>query len=173
MRIDPLYQLTVAAAALVLGAAAGLLYDLLRALRRLLRSVVFEAVTDLFFCIAAGAGLFVLAFAAGGKQRIFMSVLAALGMVLYLRFPSRLVLPVLERVFGFFAGILRVLLRPLRLLAKKVDKNARFIKKSFETALKQYIISKRVNRRHMRRVPDSRVFREETADETQKGRYHY
>jgi len=166
-------QLFVAAAALLLGAAAGILYDLLRAVRRRLRSQTLTFVSDILFSAAAGLGLFLLGFGAGGSQRIFMPVLGIAGFALYLCFPSRFVLRAFSALFDFAVRIARTLLLPAAICCKKLKKIIIFIKKSFEIRRKEYIIKRNVVRSQRRKKPERRNFPEGNANETQKGRYYY
>ena len=90
MENDITGQLIQAAASLSLGFAAGLLYDLLRAVRARIRLPVFTFLSDVLFVLACGTALLLCGLTAGeGRQRLFMTVLAILGGALYFRTVSR------------------------------------------------------------------------------------
>ena len=96
MELPPLVQLMQLGAALGLGALLGLLYDLLRAVRRSLARRAWGF--DLLYCLCCLAALFLLGMGCGeGQLRIFMAAAAALGVGLYLAIISPLLLPVLLR----------------------------------------------------------------------------
>ena len=68
MSLHPLVQLGQVALALGLGAALGLLFDVLRVPRRHARRAFLRAVLDAVFCLAVGLTVFAFGMAAGSGQ---------------------------------------------------------------------------------------------------------
>ena len=84
--------------ALLLGLGTGLLYDLLRPLRRA-AGVVAAALLDALFCLLTGAGIFLFAMSAGdGKLGQWELCAALLGFLAWLHLFSPFVLPVFEKI---------------------------------------------------------------------------
>ena len=84
-------QLARAAAAVLCGAALGLLYSLLRLPRLLLPRRAVTAVCDLLFCLLSALALFTLGLGPGGGQlRLYMCACAAGGFALWRLGPGRL-----------------------------------------------------------------------------------
>ena len=80
MSLHPLAQLGQVALALGLGAALGLLFDVLRVPRRHARRAFLRAVLDAVFCLAVGLTVFAFGMAAGsGQVRLFMFLAIAAG----------------------------------------------------------------------------------------------
>ena len=140
MRIEPLEQLMTALAALFTGFAAGVVYDFFRAWRRKLKSAVFTAAADIFFCVFALAALFLIAFISGGSQRIYILAFCAVGFALYYRFLSRSVMRLFGALIGGLGQMVRLLLRPFGRLYTKLQNCNLIVKKSIESVKKQYII---------------------------------
>lgn len=105
--------------AALLGALAGLLYDLLRPPRRALRQP-WAALTDLLYALAVGAGLFFFAMSAGdGRLGLWELAAALLGFLLYLRRLSPLLLPLFTRAAAKTAKGLERLGKPAKFFAEK------------------------------------------------------
>ena len=101
-------QITETALALALGAAAGVLYDVLRVARRSLRSQAVTMLLDGAFWLIAGLALFALGLSAGhGQQRLYSQVLAALGAALYFLTVSRFVVEAGDFLAGLAARAVR------------------------------------------------------------------
>ena len=136
-------QLLQAGLAFLLGAAAGVVYDLLRTVRLLLRSRVADWVCDALFCIGCACGLFVLGLSVGeGRQRGFLTVFVFLGMALYfvtLSIPARLLL---EQLVRCLMRCVQILLRPVKVAAKGVKKMKKNIKNLFHYLHKWVILNK-------------------------------
>ena len=79
MGIDLWDQALTFAGAAILGMGAGLVYDLMRVLRRRLRLPLLGPVLDFLFWLLLTAALFVYAVATGGRLRIFMVIAVGLG----------------------------------------------------------------------------------------------
>ena len=106
MSLHPLAQLGQVALALGLGAALGLLFDVLRVPRRHARRVFLRAVLDAVFCLAVGLTVFAFGMAAGsGQVRLFMFLAIAAGWTGYFAWVSGQDLPPpdrnLQKKFGF------------------------------------------------------------------------
>lgn len=98
MSLHPLAQLGQVALALGLGAALGLLFDVLRVPRRHARRAFLRAVLDAVFCLAVGLTVFAFGMAAGsGQVRLFMFLAIAAGWTGYFAWVSGQVLPPLEQ----------------------------------------------------------------------------
>ena len=98
MSLHPLAQLGQLALALGLGAALGLLFDVLRVPRRHARRACTRAVFDTVFCLTVGLVVFVFGMAAGsGQVRLFMFLAIAAGWTGYFAWVSGQVLPPLEK----------------------------------------------------------------------------
>ena len=89
MSLHPLAQLGQVALALGLGAALGLLFDVLRVPRRHVRRAFLRAVLDAVFCLAVGLTVFAFGMAAGsGQVRLFMFLAIAAGWTGYFAWVS-------------------------------------------------------------------------------------
>ena len=98
MSLHPLAQLGQLALALGLGAALGLLFDVLRVPRRHARRACTRAVLDTVFCLSVGLVVFAFGMAAGsGQVRLFMFLAIAAGWMGYFAWCSGQVLPPLEK----------------------------------------------------------------------------
>lgn len=120
-------QLRSLTGALLLGLGAGVWYDLLRCLRRRIRSRAFAAVLDLLFWLAVTAAIFVWSVAAGGGK-VQLSVCAALflGGVVYFRALSRWCFPLLSALTGLAARVLHLISAPGRWLKRIVNQGEKF-----------------------------------------------
>ncbi len=98
MSLHPLAQLGQLALALGLGAALGLLFDVLRVPRRHARRAFTRAVLDTVLCLSVGLVVFAFGMAAGsGQVRLFMFLAIAAGWTGYFAWCSGQVLPPLEK----------------------------------------------------------------------------
>ena len=137
MEIHPLSQLIQALSSVLFGAVLGLLYDILRALRRTLG--VKNTPADLIFCLGTLSSLFYLGMSLGnGQLRIFMALFCAIGCALYLSCVTPFLLPLLIR-------LLELLCIPVRLLKKTVKKIAVFSKKHFTYPKKWFRIKHNID----------------------------
>ena len=115
MELEVKRQLLQLVAAYAAGLGLGVIYDVLRAIRRRLGLNWFF---DLLFVGALGFVLFTLGMSVGdGELNLFMAGFAALGFYTYMRLLSRLFLP----VFAAFTGLLALILRPFRIVGKFVE----------------------------------------------------
>ncbi len=101
LRVDPLQQAEALLLALLLGFAAGLLYDLLRPARWRCGRVA-ALLPDALFCLALGAAFFLYAMSAG-EGRLGVGALAAawLGFLAWNRLLSPLILPLFVKTFQY------------------------------------------------------------------------
>ena len=124
------------AAAFALGAALGVVYDLLRALRR--RVPALTAAADVLFCLLLLVGLLALAlYAGGGLLRLFFFPGIALGAWAYFRTLGRLLLPAFSWVFSAIGRVFHLILAPGKIFLKKCRI---FFKKSFASVKKWFTI---------------------------------
>ena len=101
--------------ALVLGAATGVWYDLLRCVRRGLRSMAVAIVLDLLFWCAVTCVIFAWSVAAGdGKVQLSLCAGLVTGGLLYFRFLS----PVVVSLLSLLLQGVNFALKPLYLLKK-------------------------------------------------------
>ena len=121
MSLHPLAQLGQLALALGLGAALGLLFDVLRVPRRHARRACTRAVLDIVFCLSVGLVVFAFGMAAGsGQVRLFMFLAIAAGWTGYFAWVSGQVLPPLEKFARRCAQKTRKITAPGQKIAKKV-----------------------------------------------------
>lgn len=125
MGTSPAAQALALLPALLLGLGLGLLYDLLRPLRRRCPPLP-AAGLDLLYALAAAAAVFVRAMAAGGRFGLWELTAALLGFLLYLYALSPLVLPLLDLPF-------RVMRSTMGLFKKMGKARAKTEKNSLQT----------------------------------------
>ena len=101
--------------ALLLGLSTGLLYDLLRPLRRA-AGMIAAAGLDALFCLLTGAGIFLFAMSAGdGKLGQWELCAALLGFLAWLHLLSPFVQPVFEKNHRFLAAGLALCKKSLKI----------------------------------------------------------
>ena len=111
---------------IALGGALGLVYDLLRALRKL-GGGAWGALLDVLYCLLTACALFFFVLAGEGELRIFVLLGALGGAVLFFCLLSRPLRP----LWDFW---LEILLSPFRLAAGLLKKIGRYCKKLFSFA---------------------------------------
>ena len=116
-------QLAMFLRSILLGGTLGLIYDLLRTLRRL-GGRVWGGVLDGFFCVLAVSGLFLFTMAGDGELRLVVLMGARGGAVLFFCLLSRPMRP----LWDFW---LELLLAPAELVWRTGKKCGRRTKKSF------------------------------------------
>jgi spore cortex biosynthesis protein YabQ len=167
-------QLIQAASSLVLGIAAGFLYDLFRVVRRRARSKTVTAVTDFLFWLITGIALFLLGLSLGeGRQRIFMNVIAVLGCILYFCTLSRLSLIAANAIADAVVFLFWCLSRPFVWAYMAVKKIRYFLKNIFHYALKWYKISADNKFQAEKGVYEAKAHTKGVTNEAEKGRYNY
>lgn len=115
MRVDIPAQALAFSQGMLLGAAMGLLYDGMRAVRRVLPWRWLAFLLDLAYWLAAAAGLFVLTLTFDdGKVRIFHGAAAVLGGGLYFGTIGKFFLPLLLRTADFTLAAWRFATKPAR-----------------------------------------------------------
>ncbi|MBQ6756056.1 MAG: spore cortex biosynthesis protein YabQ [Oscillospiraceae bacterium] len=150
--IEPAEQVIGAAEALALGLCLGIVYDILRAVRRCVRSAAAANILDAAFwltalCATAAMGLW----AGGGEVRLYTTLFAAAGAAAYFALLSHILLPLFEKIAC-------VCLAPLKKCAKKLKKLFSFLKNRYK--IKSSIIR-------------ATMVAERGKHEIQKSRYHY
>ncbi len=116
-------QLATFLRAILLGASLGLVYDLLRVLRRL-GGRIWGGILDALYCVAAASSLFFFTLAGDGELRLFILAGAAGGAVLYFCLLSPLLLPLL----GLW---LEIFMAPVRFIGAILKKCGKIFKKLF------------------------------------------
>lgn len=125
-------QAMALARALLLGLGTGLLYDLLRPLRRL-GGKPLAAAADAVFAFASAFGLFVFAMQAdNGRLGTWELAAALLGFLLYMHSISLLVLPVLDKIFQILGKGLRAVRNNLKKIQKRLKSLFPKIKECFK-----------------------------------------
>ena len=122
------------AGAVGLGAAVGLVYDLLRILRVRLPLPLLGGLLDLSFWLGVTAALFLYTAAAGrGEVRVYLLAGVALGGACYFRAVSRWTLKAGYRLADFLGVVLKGVTLPVVVLwkvCKKIGKSATMPQKS-------------------------------------------
>lgn len=144
MELPVLFQLRQLGLSLLLGAALGLFYDLLRAQRRVWRKLT--PALDLFFSLGLLLSLWLFSLYVGeGRLRLFMLPAIAVGTALYFLTLSRVLLPLLILPFRglrrAFGALFRATLRCFSLFRKKT---AKICKKVLAIGKKSVIIDSKV-----------------------------
>jgi spore cortex biosynthesis protein YabQ len=122
-------QLAQLSAALVTGGALGLLYDVLKTIRKRTRYKAVAGFLDLLFWLMAVIGLFTLGMSSGrGDIRLFMLAAALIGVVLYMIGPSFAVNKALDFIADLICSALNFCLKPLGMIKKQVKKAKKFKK---------------------------------------------
>jgi len=129
MHLSITNQLLSACAALGIGAAAGILYDILRIARRRLHTALVTAAADLIFWLAVSLSLFLAGIILlNGEQRIFMWIFTAFGAGMYFALCSRLMIPLLDFFVDFSLYITAWVCYPFAFMLSLVKKFLQFFK---------------------------------------------
>lgn len=132
MGFEHMQQVAAFCGAASVGLVTGVMYDVMRALRRRVRQRAVSELLDLLFWVLATAALFYFVVVLGGGElRIFMVLAALLGAVVYFKFCSALVLELVQQGVDGAIGLVRICLLPLGQMKKIVKRMARFAKKLF------------------------------------------
>lgn len=141
MEIAVSRQLYEAGTALLFGCMAGIVYDVMRIIRRRLPWGWLTFLLDLVFSLGCGGGLFILGLSAGGgRQRLFMVIFACIGGVFYFTAVSRLILAILGIIADILEKILLITLRPFEAMWRGVKKFYFLLKNVFHYERKWYKI---------------------------------
>ena len=132
-------QLAMFLRSILLGACLGLVYDLLRVLRRL-GGQVWGGLLDAAYCVTASVSLAFFVLAGDGELRLFFLLGAAGGAVLYFCLLSALLLPLWELW-------LEILLSPFRAAAALLKKAEKFFRKLFSFGKNRFTIIVKTHRR--------------------------
>ena len=101
MHVDVSLQLAQLAVSVLTGFALGVLYDVLRAMRRVFK---INAALDALYCAVLLLALFTLGMDIGqGGVHVFMFCAAAAGCAVYMALLSRALLPLFEKITAFAA----------------------------------------------------------------------
>ena len=138
MHVDVSLQLAQLALSVLTGFALGVLYDILRAMRRVFK---IDAVLDVLFCAALLLALFTLGMDIGqGGVHVFMFCAAAAGCEAYMSLLSAALLPLFEKIAVFAA-------KAASPVCKLRNKFANCAKKCFSKVLNWYTIRKQSRKR--------------------------
>jgi len=172
MEISVSEQLKAAALALLVGGAAGLLYDFFRELRRRAGSGAVTLLADALFWLAAFAALFSLGLAAGGgEQRLFLAAFALLGALAYFLTLSRPCRKVWGAVLSALGFAFYWASRPAAWLLGLLKTAGKFMKKFFSSGAAWYrIVEQKVFKQRPRAPAD---FPGGNSVENQARRYIY
>jgi hypothetical protein len=182
MEIFVSQQILEAALSLLLGAAAGFLYDFFRSVRRMRRSRVLTFITDLLFGLISCAALFLLGFAmGGGRQRFYMALLAFAGGTLYFLTVSRFCLLFFGTLFRFIALLVSIVTFPAVKFCELLIEIAQLLKNSFYFQKKCYRITLKQKRFVKEQGRSLRAKRKKTRAkdsegdnfEAEAGKYYY
>ncbi len=141
MEIDSLQQLHILLRAVLLGWSLGLLYDLLRALRRRCRWSGLSAALDALY----GLMLFLLVFlfalrVGGGELRVFLLAGLAVGLLLFFTLCSAALRPLWDLWVDAALRLLWLLGLPFRFLLRQLNFFRYRLKKLFHFFRRCYII---------------------------------
>ena len=131
-------QMTALGVSALLGATAGLIYDLLRTLRiRRKHSRLLTHLSDAVYVLLVLLGLFRLALTMGaGELRLYMMVGTLLGASIYFWLPARLLRPLWDFWLGVSVIFLHLLWRPVEISLGALRKMWRYTKKHFSFSRK-------------------------------------
>ena len=139
-------QMLVFGQSILLGAAAGVLYDLLRPFR--VRRPRFTGLLDTIYCLSVGTAAFLFLLRRGqGELRGFMVLGAAGGAVVFFCTLSQPLRPVWNFWADTLGELVRLLSVPLRWMKKICTKFARHTKNLFYFERKCYTIRKNPSQR--------------------------
>ena len=126
-------QAAACALALLVGVGAGILYDVLRAVRRRFKSAAVTAVCDVLFCVVCFVVLFFYGMTAGGgKQRVFYIAVACVGGAVYFLTVSRFLLRFWLKMLELGLKGLGFAAKPFKMVVKGAKKCTNFAKNNFQ-----------------------------------------
>ena len=131
--------------AFALGAAAAMVYDLLRAvrLRRRYGKALTHALDAVYAAAVALGALWMAVILGGGTLRLYMLTSAAAGALLWWLWPARALRPVWDFWLDAASDTLHLLWRPVRFLQTWCGKVAKHCKKFFSFAPRYDILKDR------------------------------
>lgn len=142
MELAVSFQLYQASAALLLGVAAGLFYDVLRIIRHRIRRKAVTVSLDMLYWLALAIALFAQTMIVGhGFLQMFLLLANCGGAVVYFIILSAPVLRILGAVVDTLVWISLFLTKPMRKIWSKGRKWTGRHKKGFQNRVKQYIIN--------------------------------
>jgi spore cortex biosynthesis protein YabQ len=122
---------------LLVGVYAGILYDLIRVLRKLIKhNLFFIQLEDFFYWIIISSGVFfVMLSKNSGEVRSFCIAGSLIGMNIYAILFSKLIETIvfntIKFIIRFIINILKIILYPIRLIIKILSIPFNFLKKYF------------------------------------------
>ena len=132
MTPDIAQQLQGLCRAVLLGGGLGVLYDLMRIIRRRLPLPLLAGALDLLFWITATAALFLFSHETwNGQVRLYGAAFCLLGAAVYFRGISPLVMGLLFLLTGVAGRLLGILTFPGRVLGRVFKRFGKFAKTSF------------------------------------------
>ena len=132
MTTDIARQLQGLCRAVLLGGSLGILYDLMRVVRRRIQLRWLEILLDLLFWAAATVALFLFSHDAwDGQVRLYGAMFCLLGGAAYFWGISPLVLPALLGLTALAGKVLGILTFPCRTLGRVFKRFGKFAKTSF------------------------------------------
>lgn len=141
MEISVAGQAAVFTGAVVLGLGVGLLYDLMRLLRRYIRLPLLGSVLDLLFWSITTAALFYFVIAVGdGKVRIYVLLAVLGGAAAYFFALSEWILSLGDLLADGMVALFRCVLFPIQLVGQIIKKIRKKLKNLFLYQRKWYKI---------------------------------
>jgi spore cortex biosynthesis protein YabQ len=151
----------------VFGAAAGVIYDLIRAIRRILRhSIITVQIEDLvFWLVFTISVMLVMLWENNAAVRFFSVVAPLIGMLLYFCTLSKLIISLFVYIFSAIIKVIMIILHifcvPMEIVGKTIGlfinklkiiiyKFNKIIKKLLKNSLKCETMSKRIGVRSLR-----------------------
>ena len=132
MTPDIARQLQGLCRAVLLGGGLGVLYDLMRIIRRRLPLPLLAGTLDFLFWAAATTALFLFSHESwGGQIRLYGAAFCLLGAAVYFRGISPLVMGALFFLTGLVGRVLGILTFPGRVLGRVFKRFGKFAKTSF------------------------------------------
>lgn len=128
--------------ALLLGLAAGLLYDLFRVLRVRVHLAFLGPALDLLFWLLCTAVFFFWSADGGGLVRLYTVILSLAGGWFYFSLISPRLLPLYYRLATLFSKLIQLLLLPLARLRQALEKFSLICKNHFHYWKEWFTINK-------------------------------
>jgi len=142
MELAVLFQLYQASMALLLGLAAGLFYDILRAIRHRIGRAGATVCLDILYWLIFAIALFIQTMIIGqGFLQLFLLLANFCGAVVYFIALSAQIRRVLEKTIDKLTWISLFLTKPMRIIWSKCRNWTGRHKKDFQNRVKQYIIN--------------------------------
>lgn len=142
MTVDIAAQVRALCQAILLGGALGVVYDLMRLVRRRVRLGWLSGTLDFLFWVLATAALFLFSHGAwNGRVRLYGAVFCLIGGAVYFWGLSPQVLAVAGALADLLLRIFGILTLPLRLLGRVFRRFEKIAKNIFSFLRKWYMIN--------------------------------